>query len=87
LPVLSQQGSSLERKESKYHWIIIIAASIASAILIFLLISFLLYKHCPYERTKALERTGSCLEINNVIQTKERVLRQDHSYFPPPQPQ
>ncbi|KAG6773967.1 hypothetical protein POTOM_021313 [Populus tomentosa] len=71
LPVLSQQYPSPERIESRNRWIIIVAASIASALLIFLLIAFLAYKRCSYKRTKALDRTGSCLETSDLNQTKE----------------
>lgn len=71
LPVLSQQYPSPERRESRNRWIIIVAASIASALLIFLLIAFLAHKRCSYKRTKALDRTGSCLETCDLNQTKE----------------
>jgi hypothetical protein len=71
LPVLSQQYPSPERRESRNRWIIIVAASIASALLIFLLIAFLAHKRCSYKRTKAFDRTGSCLETGDLIQTKE----------------
>ncbi|XP_061971669.1 serine/threonine receptor-like kinase NFP isoform X2 [Populus nigra] len=71
LPVLSQQYPSPERTESRNRWIIIVAASIASALFIFLLIAFLAHKRCSYKRTKALDRTGSCLETSDLIQTKE----------------
>ena len=71
LPVLSQKYPSPERIESRNRWIIIVAASIASALLIFLLIAFLAHKRCSYKRTKALDRTGSCLETSDLNQTKE----------------
>ncbi|KAG6775807.1 hypothetical protein POTOM_019303 [Populus tomentosa] len=71
LPVLSQQYPSPERRESRNRWILIVAASIASALLIFLLIAFLAHKRCSYKRTKALDRTGSCLETSDLNQTKE----------------
>ncbi|CAK7339500.1 unnamed protein product [Dovyalis caffra] len=71
LPVLSQQYSTPERRGSRHLWIILLVASIASAFLICLLIAFLVHNHCSHRTIKTLDRTGSCLETSDLIQTKE----------------
>jgi len=73
LPVLSQPYLTPERRGSKHLWIVIVAASIASTFFTCPLVAFLIHKRCSYKATKALDRTGSCLETSDVIQTKEPV--------------
>ncbi|XP_038723661.1 serine/threonine receptor-like kinase NFP isoform X2 [Tripterygium wilfordii] len=71
LPVLSQPNPPpLGRKKSESHWLLIVAISTSTALLIFILVSLLVYS-CHSYKKKFLSRNDSCLETTDLIQGKE----------------